>query len=112
MNRKKININNRKIELKNLKTYIMIGLCAVMAVLTIFLTIESSTNGAEFANLQKKELQLLSQQQDLQQSLVESLSVNNLQEKSSGLGYAKISNLIYVSNTASVANSEPVAKLP
>ena len=105
------NINN-KFEIKNFKNYILIGISAIMAVLTIFLTIESSTNGAEFANLQKIELQLLSQQQDLQQSLVESLSINNLQEKSSGLGYAKISNLIYVSNTASVANSEPVAKLP
>lgn len=87
--------------------YILSSVCGVMVILSLFMTIESSTNGAEMASLQKKETELMSQQQELQQTLVESLSVNNLAEQSSGLGFVKLSNLIYVEEPVSVA-----AKLP
>lgn len=90
----------------------MAGVCGILAVLSIFMTIESATSGAEVADLQKKEAGLLSQQQDLQQNLVENLSVNSLQEKSTEMGFTKINNLVYVANAENVVGSIPVARLP
>jgi hypothetical protein len=101
VNKTKINFN-----LKSFKVYFLGGICAVLAVLSIFMTIESATSGTEVSEIQKKEALLMTQQQDLQEALVESLSVNSLQEKSNELGFAKINNLVYV------AESVPVARLP
>jgi len=105
--RNKIN-NKAKVgfNLKNFKGYFLGGICAVLAVLSIFMTIESATCGTEMSEIQKKEASLMSQQQDLQEELVENLSVNSLQEKSSELGFTKVSNLVYV------AESVPMARLP
>ncbi len=99
--------NKAEFNLKNVKFYVLSTICGFMVVASLFMTIESSTNGAEMANLQKKEAELLSQQQELQQKLVESLSVNNLAELSSQHGFVKVSNLVYAQETVSVA-----AKLP
>ena len=113
MRKNKTNIKIKTgLNLKGVKVYVLGGVCAFMAVTSIFMTIESTTNGAEIADLQKKEADLLTQQQQLQQTLVETLSVNTLQEQSSVLGFVKVSNLVYVANSENVADSEPVAKLP
>lgn len=96
----------KKFNLKNLRVYLLSGVCGILAILSIFLTIESATSGAEIANLQKQELQLTNQRQDLQEALVENLSVSSLQEKSNQLGFTKITNLVYVSENV------PVARLP
>jgi len=98
--------------IKNLKIYVLGGICGLMVISSIYLTIESSANGSEFINLQKTKSSLLARQEELQQTLVESLSVNSLQEQSSELGFNKINNLVYVTDTKTVANSETVAKLP
>ena len=118
--RKKIIITKTKARynFKQAKMYILTGVCGLMIIASIFITIESSTNGAEFASLQKQEAELLSHQQDLQQTLVESLSVNTLQEQSSSLGFMKLNTLVYVTNTDTanagngILNTDPVAKLP
>lgn len=113
MRRTKIeNKNTARFNLKSLRMYILAGVCGILAVLSIFMTIESATSGAEVADLQKKEAGLLSQQQDLQQNLVENLSVNSLQEKSTEMGFTKINNLVYVANAENVVGSIPVARLP
>lgn len=101
-----INKNKIKLDLKGIKIYVLGGICGILAILTIFLTIEAATSGTEVADLQKKQVFLLSQRQDLQESLVENLSVNSLQEKSVEMGFIKVGNLVYVST------SIPVAKLP
>jgi hypothetical protein len=107
MRRNKINNKtSERFNLKSLKGYFLGGMCAVLAVLSIFMTIESATCGTEVSEIQKKEAMLMSQQQDLQEALVANLSVNSLQEKSSELGFTKVSNLVYV------AESVPVARLP
>jgi hypothetical protein len=95
-----------KFNLKNLKMYVLGGLCGILAILSIFMTIETAASGAEVADLQKKEAQLANQQQDIEENLVENLSVNSLREKSTEMGFAKVSNLIYVSGGV------PVARLP
>lgn len=106
-NKKKININ-----LKNSKMYILSGVCGVLAVLSIFMTIESATSGSEVASIQKQEAALLNQQQDLQAALVQSISVNSLQKKSFELGFVKADNLVYVANTGNDTGGVPVARLP
>lgn len=112
MRRKRVEIKSKpkfkfRFETKGLKVYLLCGVCGLLAVASIFMTIESTTNGSEFASLQKKEAELLAYQQELQQSLVETLSINNLQEHSMELGFSKVSNLVYVATTENVA-----AKLP
>ena len=105
MKRNKINNSNKaKLNLKSAKVYLLGGTCAILAVLSIFLTIEAATSGAEIADLQKKEASLMAQRQDLQESLVESMSVNSLQEKSVEMGFTKVGNLVYVSSSVPVAS--------
>jgi hypothetical protein len=95
-----------KFNFKSIKIYVLGGLCGILAILSIFMTIETATSGAEIAGLQKKEAQLINQQQDIKESLVENLSANFLQEKSVEMGFTKVGNLIYVSDGV------PVARLP
>jgi hypothetical protein len=106
------NKNKDRFTLKSLRVYILGGLCGILAVLSIFMTIETATSGVEIANLQKKEEQLISQQQDLQENLVENLSTSSLQGKSVEMGFTKVGNLVYVANAENVANDISVAKLP
>lgn len=107
MKRQKINNKKRiEINLKSLRVYVLSGICGVLAIASIFMTIESATSGGEIASLQKEETQLTGQQQDLQEALVQNLSISSLQEKSQGLGFVKVSNLVYVSD------GSPVARLP
>lgn len=105
MTKKGSNIKT-KVNLKSLRVYLLLCFCGILAVFTIFLTIDSATSGSEIADLQKKEALLVARQQDLQESLVENLSVSSLQEKSGELGFTKINNLVYV------ADGIPVAILP
>lgn len=107
-----VNRNISMFNLKGLKTYILSGVCGLLLLTSIFMTIETSTNGSELAKLQNSEAELLARQQELQQTLVETLSVNTLQEKSLELGFTKIGDLVYVANTLDVKETETVAKLP
>jgi hypothetical protein len=107
-NRRKI-LANPTNKVRNFKTYILFAICGLMTIGTVFMTIESATNGAEIASMQKKEADLMDKQQQLQQSLVETLSVNSLQEQSSGLGFTKIGNLVYV---AGIEGEQTAARLP
>lgn len=104
MKRKNVQQKNKiNFNLKRLKTYVLGGTCGCLAITSVFLTIESATSGAEIANLQKKESTLLTQQQSLQESLVQALSINSLQEKSNELGFTKIGTLVYITGAESVA---------
>lgn len=89
-----------------MKKVILIATVVVLAVSSIFLTIETATTGVEIARLEGTESTLLNQKQVLDGSLVKRLSVVQLQEKGVELGYAKPTELIYVTEVA------PVAKLP
>lgn len=114
MRRKRLSINisknskntsvNRGINFKNSKIYVLSCVCGILAVLSIFMTIDSATSGNEVANLQKKQTALLVEQQELQESLVESLSVNSLEERSVEMGFVKVGNLVYVSTSVPVAS--------
>lgn len=97
--------------LKNSKIYIIGGVCAIMAAACVFLTIDCATSSSEIADLQTKEGSLIAEQQVLQQSLVETMSNGRLQDKSTTLGFSKVSNLVYIGGS-DVASSHTVARLP
>jgi len=92
--------------MKNLKKYVLIGFCGLLAASSIFMTVVSATSGAEVSILQKKEAQLADDKRYLENSLVKTLSINQLEEKSNELGYMKPASLVYVTPP------EAVAKLP
>jgi cell division protein FtsL len=89
-----------------MKNIILITIMGILAVSSIFMTIETATTGVEIAELEKTESQLLSKKRDLEGSLVKTLSTTQLQEKSAELGFVKAVVLVYVTDL------KPVAKLP
>jgi hypothetical protein len=89
-----------------LKKVILVGVCGILAVSSIFMTIETATSGVEVSNLQKEEAQLLGRKRSLEDTLVQSLSISELEEKSGEMGYTKPVTLVYP------APLQPVAKLP
>ena len=92
--------------MKNIKKYILISFLGTLTVSSVLMTVVTATSGAEVSNLQKEEVRLSDQKRYLEDTLVKTLSTNELQEKSTELGYAKPVNLVYV------APPEAVAKLP
>lgn len=89
-----------------MKNIILMTMVASLAVGSIFLSIDTATTGVEMAKLEKTESEFTSQKQDLEESLVKTLSATSLQEKSVELGFVKPDNLVYI------ASEQPVAKLP
>lgn len=89
-----------------MKKILLMITVAVLAVSSIFLTIETATTGVEVARLEKTESTLIDQKRELEGTLVRTLSATKLQEKSVELGFIKPVDLVYV------LTSPPVAKLP
>ncbi len=107
MRKKDIKKQKFNFDLKKAKVYVLGTVCGMLAIACIFMTIESATNGSEIASLERREAELIAKQQELQEELVQALSVNRLEAQSSALGFAKVTNLVYVTDSAPVA-----AKLP
>lgn len=107
-----IKINNLKTKsFKTFRNYILIGVCAVLAISSIFITIETATVGAEMAKIEKTQNLLSSQKRDLEETLVRTLSITELQQKGTELGFLKAVDLVYVANAENLSVA-PVAKLP
>lgn len=107
MRRKKITIqktNSRKISFTKL---LVIAVMGVLAISSVFMTVETATSGVEVAKLREKENELTLEKRNLEDSLVKSLSMNDLQEKSNEMGYSKPTAMVYVTDT-----KEAFAKLP
>jgi len=90
----------------SIKKYILIGLFGVLAISSVIMTVVSATSGAEISKLQKEEAKLTDEKRYLENMLVKTLSMSQLQEKSGSLGFGKPVNLVYVTQP------EAVAKLP
>jgi hypothetical protein len=60
----------------------------------------------EVSNLRSQEVVLLNQKTSLEDTLVKTLSISSLEQKSGEMGYSKPSTLVYVTS------SQPVANLP
>lgn len=89
--------------MKKFKNYILITVCGILAVISVFLTIETSTSGAEVASLDKIATELTNQKRNLEESLVKGISMSRLEEKSSELGFVKPENMVYISSAPSYA---------
>lgn len=89
--------------LKNIKNYVLITFCGLLAAVSVFLTIETATSGAEVAKLDKTVINLSNQKRILEENLVKGISMSELQEKSSELGFIKPAKLVYISGIPSVA---------
>ena len=96
--------NTNKVSLKSVKNYILVTVCGILAVTSVFLTIETTTSGAEIAKLDKTAIELTNQKRNLEESLVKGVSMSQLVEKSAELGFVKPENMVYVSSVAPVAN--------
>ena len=77
-----------------------------MAISSVFMTIETATGSAEVASLQKEEATLSDQKMGLENNLVKSLSMGELQTQSAEMGFVKPGTLVYV------APAQAVAQLP
>lgn len=102
----RVNKNKETKPKKGIIKYILIGVCGVLAVSSVFMTVETATSGAEVSVLHKQEIELSDEQRSLEESLVKTISLDGLEQKSVELGYVKPTTLVYV------GSSEPVAKLP
>lgn len=97
--------NTTKVNLiSKYKNYILLGMCAMLAILSVIMTIEVSATGAQIAGLQKKEAELSAQKRVLEGQLVKTSSINELQSKSIELGFIKPAQMVYLSPGAAVAN--------
>lgn len=90
----------------NYRNYILLGICIILAVANVVMTIGRATAGVEIASLRETENKLSDQKRSLEDNLVRSLSINQLQDKSTELGFVKPADTLYLSESA------PVAKLP
>lgn len=92
---------------RGITKYVLFVVAGVLAVSSIFMTVESATSGVEVSNLRQREIELAAERRNLENTLVRSLSMSDLEQKSSEMGYVKPANLVYVSDS-----KEAVAKLP
>jgi cell division protein FtsB len=86
------------------RNYILLGVCGVLAISSVIMTIDVSATGAQISALQKKEEILLSENRVLEGELTKTSSVSGLQEKSAELGFVKPTETVYLSGVAPVAN--------
>jgi len=107
MRRRNLTKQAKTINKEGVVRYILFGTLAVLAVTSIFMTVETATSGVEISNLRQKESELAMEKRNLEGILVKSLSVNNLEESSGQLGYIKPSVMVYVQES-----QEAMAKLP
>ena len=107
MRRTKIVKKEKKITESSFTKYLLFVVGGLLAVSSVFMTVETATSGVEVSSLREKEAQLSMEKRNLEATLVESLSVNELGEKSSELGFGKPVTMIYVADSQEVA-----ARLP
>jgi hypothetical protein len=87
----------------NIKKFSLIGIAGILAISSIFMTVETATSGMEVSDLRNKEMILASEKRTLEDTLAKSLSVSSLEEKSTEMGYTKPTEMVYVSEPKSVA---------
>lgn len=90
----------------DIKKILIWSLGVILVGLTVYVTIESSTSGAELSNMEKIEAKLTQENDDLSNELVGNSSLNTLESKASELGFAKPTKILYI------GEEQKVAKLP
>lgn len=104
----KLNNKNKKSEVKkDYRKHILFTVGGILAISSIFMTVESATSSVEVSSLRQKEVELSLEKRNLENSLAKSLSISDLEEKGNELGYTVPSNMIYISGS-----KETAARLP
>lgn len=101
-----INKEERSVK-KGVTKYLLFAVGGLLALSSVFMTVETATSGVEVSNLREKERILSMEKRNLEATLVHSLSVNDLGEKSTEMGFVKPVTMVYVAESLEVA-----AKLP
>jgi cell division protein FtsL len=105
---KRISINKQNKETKfSMTKYILFVVAGVLAISSVFMTVETATSSVEVTSLRQKENELSLEKRNLENRLAKSLSINDLEEKSGQMGYGKPVNMVYVTGS-----KETAAKLP
>ncbi len=109
MKRRNLSVkNNNKEDLRGKVTKcILFAVAVFLALSSILMTVETATSSVEVSSLRDEESRLLAEKRNLENTLAQSLSMNDLQQKGSEMGYTQPTNLVYVTG-----GSEVVAKLP
>lgn len=94
----------RRFSAKHLVLFIVGG---VLAASSVLMTVVAATSSVEVASLREKEKALLAEKRSMENTLAGSFSVNDLELKSSSMGYSKPSNLVYISGSEEVAINLP-----
>ncbi|HET7098928.1 MAG TPA: hypothetical protein VFI61_01685 [Patescibacteria group bacterium] len=106
-------MQNRKIKLHlSLRNYILFGICGILAISSVFMTIETATSGMEMSKIEKDEVLLLDKKKGLEDTIVRTLSLSDLEQKGLELGFTKAIDLVYVSTSDAGSTQAPVANLP
>ncbi len=82
---------------------ILISLCFIVQ---IFFTIETSANGAQIANLEEEQERLSKENRELEEKLVTSTSLSDLEKRAEDLGFSNDARFYYLKK------GEAFAKLP
>ena len=105
--RKNFNSHDKGTSAWKIKKYTLFAVGAVLAISSVFMTVETATSGVEVSSLRQKQGELSMEKRNLESTLVRSLSINGLEEKSGEMGYIKPNTMVYVSQS-----QEAMAKLP
>lgn len=108
---RKLNKQNQKIvkgrSVINYKRCIITGATGILAISSIFMTVVAATSSVEVASLREKEKILFQEKRNMENIIAESLSINDLEAKSSEMGYKEPANLVYIPETETVAANLP-----
>jgi len=97
----------KKVEKRSITKYILMAVAGILALSSVIMTVENASSGVEVASLREKQSQLSLEKRNLENTLVKSLSMSDLETKSTELGYIVPTSTVYVSGP-----KEAVAKLP
>lgn len=95
-----------KNKILNLKRYFVWTVLGVLVIANVYFTVEFATSGAEIANLEKKEAELIKESNFLSEELLKTTSLNDIAQKAGEFGFTKPTRIVYLNG------EEPVAKLP
>lgn len=75
---------------------------AVLVIVQVFFTIQTSAMGAELSMYEHRSIELLKENQELKTALVSHSSLSETQAKADELGYARPASIVFVKENAPV----------
>ena len=89
------------------KRFILFAATGILAGSSIFMTVVAATSSVEVASLRERQKVLAAEKRNMENTLAESLSVSDLEEKSGDMGYTEPINLVYIKSSDTVAANLP-----